>query len=37
MTYVNKPEPHVAYEEEYSTSQRKVLVGEKKTGCCILL
>ncbi len=37
MTYVSKPEPDVTYDNEYSTSQRKVLVGEKKTGCCILL
>jgi len=37
IKYVEQPEPHVTIDEEYSTSQSKVLIQEKKSKCCILL
>jgi hypothetical protein len=37
MRYVEQPEPHVTFDEEYSTSKSKPLIEEKKIGCCVLL
>jgi len=37
MKYVKHPEQHIKFQEEYSTSQSKVLVEEEKSGCCVLL
>ncbi len=39
ITYTGNSEPHVSFQEEYSTSQSKVLIDEEKKRfpCCVLL